>query len=94
MPELTIKDGVLSALVYVQCTRKYVCECGQGSTLTPHLPEGVTVNGQIAVNNVKCPACGAPVVIAKGGRLLMLDVWKPAPLRKGRAPDAAGAPGA
>lgn len=34
MPEITIKDGKMSAVTYVQCTRKHVCNCGANFTIT------------------------------------------------------------
>jgi ssDNA-binding Zn-finger/Zn-ribbon topoisomerase 1 len=67
MPEITLsKDGVLSAVTYVQCTRAYECACGTELTITLTLPEGVTFKSAINVTNVKCPSCHEPIVIPKG----------------------------
>lgn len=65
MPKITIKDGKLSAEVYVQVTRDYTCSCGTTFTITMNMPEGVTYNGRINVN-ANCPSCGEPVVIPEG----------------------------
>lgn len=65
MPQITIKDGVISALVYVQVTRDYVCDCGAESTITMSLPEGVTYSGAINVK-ANCPCCDKPVSIPYG----------------------------
>lgn len=66
MPKITIKDGKLSAEIYVQVTRDYTCPCGANSTITMDMPEGVTYNGKITVTNVNCPKCDQPVVIPEG----------------------------
>jgi hypothetical protein len=66
MPTITIKDDKLTAEVYVQCTREHECTCGQCMTLTMNMPEDVTVNGAITVDNAKCPSCGETVVIPAG----------------------------
>ncbi len=66
MPTITIKDGKLTAEVYIQCTRDHECPCGQSMTLTVNMPEDVTVNGAITVDNVHCPSCGEVVVIPTG----------------------------
>lgn len=65
MPEITIKNGVVSAVVYVQCTRDYECQCGAKSTITMSLPEGVTYTGAITVKG-ECPSCGDAVIIPHG----------------------------
>ncbi len=65
MPKITIKDGKLSAEIYVQVTREYVCSCGTKSTITMNMPEGVSYNGKINVN-ANCSTCNEPVVIAEG----------------------------
>ena len=65
MPEITLKDGHLSAVSYVQCTRAFECQCGHNLTITMDLPEGVTYNGAITVD-ANCPLCNEQVVIAKG----------------------------
>lgn len=65
MPTLTIKDGVISAQVYVQVTRDHICNCGEEFTITMSMPENVTVNGAIKVN-VNCPQCGGAVIIPHG----------------------------
>lgn len=65
MPQITIKDGKLSASVYVQVTRDYVCSCGAQYTITMNMPEGVSYNGKIIVN-ANCPACTKPIVIPDG----------------------------
>lgn len=66
MPKIILKDGKLSAEVYVQVTRDYTCPCGTNCTITLDMPEGVTYNGKINVTNVNCPKCGEPVVIPEG----------------------------
>ncbi len=65
MPEITIKDGVISAVTYVQCTREHKCGCGKTLTITMQLLEGVSYTGEINVDS-NCPSCQAPIVIAKG----------------------------
>ena len=65
MPQITIKDGVISAIAYVQVTREYICDCGAKNTITMNLPEGVTYNGAINVN-ANCPSCSKPVTIPHG----------------------------
>jgi hypothetical protein len=65
MPQITIKDGVISAVSYVQVTREHICDCGSTSTITMSLPEGVTYNGTITVK-ADCPSCSKPVVIPHG----------------------------
>ncbi len=66
MPEITIKNGVISAVTYVQCTREYECGCGNKMSVTLNLPEGVSVNGSITIKDANCPTCKAPVVIPQG----------------------------
>jgi hypothetical protein len=65
MPEITMKNGVLSAVSNVRCTRQHECICGEKLTITLDLPEGVSYKGQINVNQ-NCPSCDQPVVISKG----------------------------
>ncbi len=65
MPKMTLKDGVLTAEVYVQVTRDYVCSCGQNITVTLDWPEGLTVNGPVNINK-NCPACNEAIVIPAG----------------------------
>lgn len=66
MPKITLKDGVLSAEVYVQVTRDHTCPCGASFTITMDMPEGVSYNGKINVTNVTCPKCGGPVILPDG----------------------------
>ena len=65
MPKITLKDGILSAVVYVQVTRQHQCVCGEVLTITMQLPEGVSYNSEINVNS-NCPKCGESVVIPYG----------------------------
>ena len=65
MPQITFKDGVISAVSYVQVTRDYICSCGAKNTITMNLPEGVSYNGTITVK-ANCPKCNEPVVIPHG----------------------------
>lgn len=65
MSKISFKDGKLSAEVYVQVTREYICDCGSQFTITINMPEGVTYNGRINVN-ANCQNCGKPVVIPEG----------------------------
>ncbi len=66
MPEITIKDGKVSAVSYVQCTRDHLCDCGAKFTITMNWPESVICNGSITVKNTACPTCGEKVVIPHG----------------------------
>lgn len=65
MPQITIRNGVISTVVYVQVTRDYVCDCGTKSTITMSFPEGVSYNGAINIE-ANCPSCDRPVAIPKG----------------------------
>jgi hypothetical protein len=65
MPTITVKDGVLSAEVYVQVSRDYTCQCGAKSTITMSLPEGVSYTSEIKVD-ANCTKCGEKVIIARG----------------------------
>lgn len=66
MPEITLKDGVLSSKSYVKVTRAYRCQKGSEMTLSMDWPEGVTIRGPISVTNAKCPCCGEKVEIPHG----------------------------
>lgn len=66
MPELTFKDGVLTAFSYVQATRDYQCKCGMRTTLKLTLPENVEFKSQLSVKDMNCPRCKEPVVIPMG----------------------------
>jgi hypothetical protein len=66
MPTITLKDGVVSATVYIQVTREHKCVCGANYTITLEIPEGVSYKGQINVTGVNCPHCGEPAVIPHG----------------------------
>ena len=65
MAEITIKDGKISSVSYVQCTREHVCPCGVHLTITMNLPEDVSYDAKITVNQ-NCPECGESVVIPRG----------------------------
>lgn len=65
MPEISIKDGVLSSKQYVEITRQYTCPQGTEGTLTLNWPEGVTVEGRVHVDTT-CPCCDADVVLPRG----------------------------
>jgi len=65
MPEITIKNGVVTAVEYVQCTRDHICPCGTKFTLTMNLAEGVSYNCPISVK-ANCPTCGEQVLIPSG----------------------------
>jgi hypothetical protein len=65
MPPITIKNGVVSAVAYVQVTREQACDCGAKNTITMSMPEGVSYTGAINVK-ANCPSCGKPVTIPHG----------------------------
>ena len=65
MPEITLKDGALSAQTYVQASRDYTCSCGSNFTITMNLPENIIFNSQISIDK-NCPQCNIPVVIPMG----------------------------
>ena len=66
MATITIKDGILSATIYIQVTHAYKCLCGAELTITMQLPEDVSYTGEINIEGVNCHNCGKPVVIPYG----------------------------
>lgn len=66
MPEFTIKNGNLTAKEYEQVSFEFICPKGTSSTVTLDFPVGLIVTSTLNVTNVKCPCCGAAVVLPRG----------------------------
>ena len=58
-------NGNLSALVYVQASVPYRCECGHEISFTIDWPENLEQVGAISVKGVSCPNCSKPVALPK-----------------------------